>query len=76
MPLMTLYEEVENLLSSRLKNALRTREVINAPDWLSDLAHALALVVVLVDDNERSRLEQLAHEELDRFQKQRGSMSH
>jgi len=80
MPAMTLYEEVEDVLSNRLKNASRTGEVIHAPDWVSDLAHALALVVVLIDDTERPQLTRLAHEELDRFieeegaEKQRGSM--
>ena len=43
MPVMTLYEEVENVLTNRLKNALRTDEIINAPDWVSDLAQCLAL---------------------------------
>jgi hypothetical protein len=37
-PVMTLYEEVENILTNRLKNALRTGEIINAPDWVSGLA--------------------------------------
>jgi hypothetical protein len=31
----TLYEEVENILTNRLKNALRTGEIINAPDWVA-----------------------------------------
>ena len=44
MPALTLYEEVENVLTNRLKNALRTDEVINAPDWASDLAACLALI--------------------------------
>jgi len=35
---MTPYEEVENVLTNRLKNALRTGEIVNAPDWVSDLA--------------------------------------
>jgi hypothetical protein len=38
MPVMTPYEEVENVLTNRLKNALRTDEIVNAPDWVSDLA--------------------------------------
>jgi hypothetical protein len=32
MPFMTIYEEVENVLTNRFKNALRTGETINAPD--------------------------------------------
>jgi hypothetical protein len=49
MPVMTLYEEVENILTNRLRNALRTGEIINAPDWVSDLAARLALAVTMVE---------------------------
>jgi hypothetical protein len=45
-----LYEEV------RLRNALRTGEYINAPDWVSDLASCLALAVTLANENEIPRL--------------------
>jgi hypothetical protein len=64
---LTLYEELENVLTNRFKNALRTGEIINAPDWVSNLAECLALAVTLVDKNEAVRLRQHAHDELDRF---------
>jgi hypothetical protein len=50
-----------------LKNALRTGEIINAPDWVTELAQRLALAVTLVDDAELPRLTAFAHTELDRF---------
>jgi hypothetical protein len=64
---MTLYEEVENILTNRLKNALRTGEVINAPDWVSDVAACLALTVTMVEEQDRLGLQAFAHRELDRF---------
>jgi hypothetical protein len=67
MPVMTLYEEVENILTNRLKNALRTGEVINAPDWVSDVAACLALAVTMVEEQDRPGLQAFAHRELDRF---------
>jgi hypothetical protein len=67
MPVMTLYEEVENVLTNRLKNALRTDEIINAPDWVSDLAQCLALAVTMVEKQDRPGLQTFAHRELDRF---------
>jgi hypothetical protein len=67
MPVMTLYEEVENVLTNRLKNALRTDEIINAPDWVSDLAQCLALAVTMVEKQDRPGLQAFAHRELDRF---------
>jgi hypothetical protein len=67
MPVMTLYEEVENILTNRLKNALRTGEVINAPDWVSDVAACLALTVTMVEEQDRLGLQAFAHRELDRF---------
>jgi hypothetical protein len=65
MPAMTLYEEVENVLTNRLKNALRTGETVNAPDWVSDLAVCLALAVTLPENEEIPRLRAFAHEKLD-----------
>jgi hypothetical protein len=67
MPVMTLYEEVENILTNRLKNALRTGEIINAPDWVSDVAACLALAVTMVEEQDRPGLQAFAHRELDRF---------
>jgi hypothetical protein len=67
MPVMTLYEEVENVLTNRLKNALRADEIINAADWVSDLAACLALAVTMVEKHERPGLQAFAHRELDRF---------
>jgi hypothetical protein len=61
MPVMTLYEEVENILTNRLKNALRTGEVINAPDWVSDVAACLALAVTMVEEQDRPGLQAFAH---------------
>jgi hypothetical protein len=52
MTALTLYEEVENVLTSRLKNALRTGETVNAPDWVTDLVRSVALAVVRVDEKE------------------------
>jgi hypothetical protein len=67
MTALTLYEEVENVLTNRMKNALRTGEIINAPDWVSSLAECLALAVTLVDARQAVRLRGHAHRELDRF---------
>jgi hypothetical protein len=64
---MTVYEEVENVLTNRLKNALRTGEIINTPDWVSDLAACLALAVTMVEEQDRPGLQAFAHRELDRF---------
>jgi hypothetical protein len=64
---MTVYEEVENVLTNRLKNALRTGEIINAPHWVSDLAACLALAVTMVEKQDRPGLQAFAHQELDRF---------
>lgn len=67
MTAQTLYEEVEDVLVKRLKNALRSGETVNAPDWVADLARCLALAVVLVDDAaELPRLSAFAHQQLDR----------
>ena len=66
MPVMTLYEEVENVLTNRIKNALRTDEIINAPDWVSDLAACLALAATMVEKQDRPGLQAFAHRELDR----------
>jgi hypothetical protein len=71
MTVQTLYEEVEEVLTKRLKNALRTGEIINAPDWVSDLAECLALAVTLVGEEELPGLTAFAHEELDRFVEER-----
>ena len=67
MPVMTLYEEVEDVLTNRLKNALRTDEIINAPNWVSDLAACLALAVTMVEKQDLPGLQAFAHRELDRF---------
>jgi hypothetical protein len=64
---MTLYEEVETVLTNRFKNALRTGEIVNAPDWVSDLAACLALAVTMVEKQDRPGLQSFAHQELDRF---------
>jgi len=71
MAVQTLYEEVEEVLTKRLKNALRTGEKINAPDWVSDLAECLALAVALVDEKDLPGLTAFAHQELDRFIEER-----
>jgi hypothetical protein len=67
MLVMTLYEEVESILTNRLKGALRTDEIINAPDWVSDLSRCLALAVTMVEKQDRPGLQAFAHRELDRF---------
>jgi hypothetical protein len=67
MPVKSVYEEVENVLTNRLKNALRTGEIINTPDWVSDLAACLALAVTMVEEQDRPGLQAFAHRELDRF---------
>jgi hypothetical protein len=71
MPVMTLYEEVENVLTNRMKNAFRTGEAINAADWVSDLAACLALSVTMVEKDDLPDLREFAHQELDRFIEER-----
>jgi hypothetical protein len=71
MPAKTLFEELEDVLTNRLKNALRTGEIINAPDWASDVAQCLAAVVTMPEIEEIPHLRQFAHDELDRFIKER-----
>jgi hypothetical protein len=66
MAALSLYEELENVLTSRLKNALRTGELVNAPDWVSDIAEVLALPVCMVEERDLPGLRKFAHEELDR----------
>ena len=63
MPVMTLYEEVENILTNRFKNALRTDEIVNAPDWVSDLAACLALAATMVEKEGSPGLQAFAHRE-------------
>jgi hypothetical protein len=58
---------VEPITSNRFKNALRTDEIVNAPDWVSDLAACLALAVTMVEKQDRPGLQAFAHRELDRF---------
>jgi hypothetical protein len=70
MAAKTLYEEIEDVLTNRLKNALRTGEMINAPDWVADIAHCLALAVNLVGEDEKPQLTAFAHAALDRFIKE------
>jgi hypothetical protein len=67
MPVMSVYEEVEDVRTNRLKNTLRTGEIINTPDWVSDLAACLALAVTMVEEQDRLGLQAFAHRELDRF---------
>ena len=71
MAVQTLYEEVESVLTNRLKEALRTGEIINAPDWVSDLAECLAPAVTMVNDEDLPGLTAFAHQELDRFIEER-----
>ena len=71
MAALTLYEEVEEVLTKRLKNALRTGEKINVADWVSDLAECVSLAVALVDEPEMTHLTAFAHEELDHFIEER-----
>jgi hypothetical protein len=66
MAALTLYEELENVLTNRMKNALRTGERINAPDWVSDIAEALALPVCMAEQHDIPGLRQFAHQQLDR----------
>jgi hypothetical protein len=66
MAALTLYEELENVLTNRMKNALRTGEDLNAPDWVTDIAEILALPVCMVDARDLPGLRKFAHEELDR----------
>ena len=66
MAVLTLYEELENVLTNRMKNALRTGEDLNAPDWVTDIAAILALPVCMVDASELLGIRKFAHEELDR----------
>jgi len=51
----TLYEEAEDAPMRRLTNALRTSEIVNAPDWVTDLAACLALAVTLPEQHEIPR---------------------
>jgi hypothetical protein len=60
-------EEVKNILTNRLKNALLTDEIINAPNWVSDLAAYLALAVTMVEKQDRPGLQAFANRELDPF---------
>jgi cytochrome P450 len=67
MPALSLYEEVENVLTRRMKEALRTGEVLNMPDWVTDLTRAVALAIVNVDEQDLPGLRAFAHDELDRL---------
>ena len=57
MAALTLYEELENVLTNRM----------NAPDWVSAIAECMALAVTLPDTSEVGRLRLHAHDELNRF---------
>jgi hypothetical protein len=50
------------------------REMINVPDWASDLAECLALAVVLVDETEMPRTTAFAHAELEEASSPRGDI--
>jgi hypothetical protein len=67
MAALTLYEEVENILTNRQNNALRTGEIINATDWVTDLVRCVALAVVMVDEKELPKLTAFAHAQLDQL---------
>jgi hypothetical protein len=67
MPALTLYEEVEDVLTNRMKNASQTGETISAPEWVTDLVRCVALAVVMVDEKELPQLTKFAHEQLDRL---------
>ena len=67
MVALTLYEEVENVLTNRQKDALQTGESINAPDWVADLVRCVALAVVMVDEKELPKLTAFAHVQLDQL---------
>ena len=67
MPALTLYEEVEDVLTNRMKDAQRTGETISAPEWVTDLVRCVALAVVMVDEKELPQLTKFAHEQLDRL---------
>lgn len=70
MPALTFADEVEEVLTNRMRNAYRTGEMINVPDWVSGLASALALAVTMIDEEELPRLSAFAHAELSRFIKE------
>jgi hypothetical protein len=67
MAATTLYQELEDILTNRMKNALRTGEIVNAPDWVTDIAEVLALPICMVDAKDIPELRHFAHDELDRF---------
>jgi hypothetical protein len=52
---------------TRSHSRIDASEIINAPDWVSDLAACLALAVTMVEKQDRPGLQASAHRELDRF---------
>ena len=64
---MTLGEELDAVVTKRLKNAFRTGELISAADWVSEIASCLAMAVVMVDESDVTKLSAFAHAELTRY---------
>jgi hypothetical protein len=63
-----LYEDVNNIVIARLKNTLTTGEVINLPDWVSELAECLVdMIVCGAPAQEQAKLIAHAHQEITNF---------
>jgi hypothetical protein len=60
-----LYTAINDLIEQRLKEAVRTGEVINLPDWIDAFAEAFAdMIVTSTPEHERDRMIQYALESL------------
>ena len=67
MTVQTLSEELEAVITNRLKNAFRTDQQIDAADWVSEIASLLAMAVAMVDEADIPQLTVFAHAELTRY---------
>jgi len=67
MAVQTLSEELEAVITNRLKNAFRTDQQIDAADWVSEIASLLAMAVAMVDEADIPQLTTFAHAELARY---------
>jgi hypothetical protein len=63
-----IYEDVNNIVIARLRNALAKGETINVPDWVSELSECLVdMILCGAPAEEHAKLLAHAHQKLNDF---------
>jgi hypothetical protein len=70
---VNLRDAINDLVITRLKLVMLTGEMINLPDWVSDMAASMADMILQQPEEEQRRLMDHAHKQLDRFWARRGN---